>query len=357
MSNILEILERSKSYLEKKNIEKPRLVAETIIAEVLQIDRIMIYAGFNREITNTDKSLIRTKIVNIIDNDYSGIEVDNDNLKKILDKSIDYLLKNNIEEAKLIAEIIFSNVLNIDRMMLFTKHKDVLQEEDINRIRMYLKKVAKEKFPVQYLLNEQEFYGRKFYVDKGVLIPRQDTEILVEKALEILKDIENPKILDIGTGTGIIGITIALECESSKVIGIDISDKALEVSKRNKEVQKVKNIEFLKSNLFQNIEYKRFDMIISNPPYISENEVILMSDDTLLHEPFEALFASNEGLYFYYEISEKAIEYIETGGYLIFEVGYNQGIIVKRIMQELGYKNVTVTKDISGYGRVVSGQK
>ena len=357
MSSILEILDRSKSYLDKREIEKSRIIAETVVAEALQIDRIMIYAAFEREITEDEKALIRSKLASIVDKSDDEIDIANNNLKNLLDKGIDYLEKNNIEEAKLIAEIIFSHVLKVDRMMLFTRHRDDVKDEEINKIRIYLQKVAKEKFPIQYLLNEQDFYGRKFYVDKGVLIPRQDTEVLVEKAIEILKKIENPKVLDIGTGTGVIGITIALECSDSKVIGVDISDKALEISERNREIQKAENIKFIKSNLFQNIEYRKFDMIISNPPYIPEKEVILMSDDTLLHEPFEALFASNEGLYFYYEISEKAIDYIANDGYLLFEVGHNQGIIVKRIMEEIGYKNVSILNDLTGIGRIVLGQK
>ena len=271
--------------------------------------------------------------------------------------------------AKLIAEIVFSHVLEIDRMMLFTKYRNEIEDEKIEKIRYFIKKIGQEKFPVQYLLNEQEFFGRKFYVDKGVLIPRQDTEILVEKAIEILKNDtlkkniseknskNRKKILDIGAGSGIIGISVALEIKDSYVLGIDISEKALETSEKNKEILNVKNIKFLKSNLFENIEFKEFDMIISNPPYISFNEVGIMSDDTLLHEPSDALFAENDGLYFYYEICQNALDYLADSGYLLFEIGYKQGNNVAEIMTSSGFKNVEVIKDLTGLDRVVVGQK
>lgn len=368
MSNLLEILNRSIDYLTKKEIAKPRLTAETVIAEVIGIDRIMIYANFELIVTEEQKTLIRDKINDIvkliqttnqleIKEDKSEIKEKEDILKTIMDKSISYLEKNDINEAKLIAEIIFAHVLKIDRMMIFTRYKDTLTKEQIDKARNIIQKVARDKFPIQYILNEQEFYGRSFYVDKGVLIPRQDTEVLVEKAISILKNIKEPKVLDIGVGTGIIGITISLEVENTKVMGVDISGKALEIAEKNKKIHNAKNIKFIESNLFENIEYKSFDMIVSNPPYIDKNDIKLMSDDTLLHEPYEALFAENEGLYFYYEISERAKDYMSDGAYLIFEVGYNQSILVERIMNELGYKNVVTVNDLNEIGRVVIGQK
>ena len=377
MNNLLDILNKSVNYLEKKGIKNARLTAESIISEVMGMERIMLYAEFERMLSEDDLKKIREKLNDITNNDkkisdnnnFENIEKSEKQLKSLLDKSISYLEKNNIDESKLIAEIIFSHVLNIDRMMLFTKYRDEIENEKIEKIRYFIQKIGREKFPVQYLLNEQEFYGRKFYVDKGVLIPRQDTEVLVEKMIEILKNniLKNknleknlkihPKILDIGVGSGIIGITAALEIKDSYVLGVDISEKALETAKKNKELLKVSNIKFLKSNLFENIEFKQFDMIVSNPPYISLNEAGIMSDDTLLHEPSEALFAENDGLYFYYEICQKALDYLADFGYLLFEIGYKQGKNVAEIMTSSGFKNVEVIKDLAGLDRVVVGQK
>ena len=377
MNNLLDILNKSVNYLEKKNIKNARLTAESIISEVMGMERIMLYAEFERMLSEDDLKKIREKLNDIVNNDkkisenndFENMEKSEKQLKLLLDKSISYLEKNNIDESKLIAEIVFSHVLNTDRMMLFTKYRDEIENEKIEKIRYFIQKIGREKFPVQYLLNEQEFYGRKFYVDKGVLIPRQDTEILVEKMIEILKNniqknknLEknlkiHPKILDIGVGSGIIGITAALEIKNSYVLGVDISEKALETAEKNKELLKVSNIKFLKSNLFENIEFKQFDMIVSNPPYISLNEAGIMSDDTLLHEPSEALFAENDGLYFYYEICQKALDYLADFGYLLFEIGYKQGKNVAEIMTSSGFKNVEVIKDLAGLDRVVVGQK
>jgi len=377
MNNLLDILNKSVNYLEKKNIKNARLTAESIISEVMEMERIMLYAEFERMLSEDELKKIREKLNDVINNDkkisdnndFENMEKSEKQLKLLLDKSISYLEKNNIDESKLIAEIVFSHVLNIDRMMLFTKYRDEIEDEKIEKIRYFIQKIGREKFPVQYLLNEQEFYGRKFYVDKGVLIPRQDTEVLVEKMIEILKNniLKNknleknlkihPKILDIGVGSGIIGITAALEIKDSYVLGVDISEKALDTAEKNKELLKVSNIKFLKSNLFENVEFKQFDMIVSNPPYISLNEAGIMSDDTLLHEPSEALFAENDGLYFYYEICQKALDYLADFGYLLFEIGYKQGKNVAEIMTSSGFKNVEVIKDLAGLDRVVVGQK
>ena len=372
MNNLLDILNKSVNYLEKKNIKNARLTAESIIAEIMKMERIMLYAEFERVLSENELKKIREKLNEIVNkskekkksdnNDFENTVKSEKQLKLLLDKSVQYLEKNDIQEGKLIAEIVFSHVLNIDRMMLFTKYRDDVEDEEIEKIRYFIQKIGREKFPVQYLLNEQEFYGRKFYVDKGVLIPRQDTEILVEKMIDTLKDkvLKNeihPKILDIGVGSGIIGITAALEIEGSYVLGVDISEKALETAQKNKEILKVSNIKFLKSDLFENVEFREFDMIVSNPPYISLNEIGIMSDDTLLHEPSEALFAENDGLYFYYEICQKASDYLADFGYLLFEIGYKQGKNVAKIMASSGFKNIEVVKDLAGLDRVVIGQK
>ena len=377
MNNLLDILNKSVNYLEKKNIKNARLTAESIISEVMEMERIMLYAEFERMLSEDELKKIREKLNDVINNDkkisdnndFENMEKSEKQLKLLLDKSILYLEKNSIAESKLIAEIVFSHVLDVDRMMLFTRYKDEIEDEKIEKIRYFIQKIGREKFPVQYLLNEQEFYGRKFYVDKGVLIPRQDTEVLVEKMIDILKNniLKNknfeknskihPKILDIGVGSGIIGITAALEIKDSYVLGVDISEKALDTAEKNKELLKVSNIKFLKSNLFENVEFKQFDMIVSNPPYISLNEAGIMSDDTLLHEPSEALFAENDGLYFYYEICQKALDYLADFGYLLFEIGYKQGKNVAEIMTSSGFKNVEVIKDLAGLDRVVVGQK
>ncbi|AMD94655.1 peptide chain release factor N(5)-glutamine methyltransferase [Leptotrichia sp. oral taxon 847] len=365
MNNLLTILNKSIEYLERKQIKHARLKVESIFSEILKMPRIMLYANFESVLLNEEIDEIKKKLSELLKKNKNFFYVfdsqNGDNLKNLLDKSISFLEKNNVNEAKLKAEIIFSSVLGIERMMLFTRYGDKVSEENKNKLRNFIVKIGKENFPIQYLLNEQEFYGRKFYVDKGVLIPRQDTEVLVQKAIEILKKNENKnkiskKILDIGCGSGIIGITIALEIENCYVLGVDVSEKALMTSKKNKKILESKNIKFIRSDLFENVEFKSFDMIVSNPPYISLSEVGIMSDDTL-HEPSEALFAENDGLYFYLEISSKAKDYLAENGFLLFEIGFKQGHKVKEIMEKFGFKNIEIVKDLNGNERVVIGQK
>ena len=187
---------------------------------------------------------------------------------------------------------------------------------------------------------------------KGVLIPRYDTECLVENVIKNLK-IKAPFILDIGTGSGAIAITLGLEIPESKVLGIDISDKAIEISKKNRDDLGAKNVKFVLSDLFENVNFKSFDIIVSNPPYISNDEIALVSEQTYIHEPKEALFANADGLYFYYLIAEKARDYLKNEGMLAFEIGFNQAEAVKNILLEFSYKDIRVIKDLDSHDRVI----
>lgn len=344
MQTLLELLKKTEEYLKKNKVEKPRLEAERIFSQSLNIDRITLYTQYDRILTNEEKNKIKTYI--------NDTKIKSGYLKDIFDSSIEYLKKYKIDEARLIAELIFSNILKIDRMLLFMNYDKNITDKQKNDIREALKKIAIDKLPYQYLINQQNFYGRNFYVNKGVLIPRYDTECLVENVIKNLK-IKAPFILDIGTGSGAIAITLGLEIPESKVLGIDISDKAIEISKKNRDDLGAKNVKFVLSDLFENVNFKSFDIIVSNPPYISNDEIALVSEQTYIHEPKEALFANADGLYFYYLIAEKARDYLKNEGMLAFEIGFNQAEAVKNILLEFSYKDIRVIKDLDSHDRVI----
>lgn len=350
MSTLLELLKKTTKYYEKKGYDNPRVLAEKLFANALNMDRIMLYANFDKTISENQKEQIR-KLLELSDD----FEHEKDTLKSLLDSSIEYLVKHNVNESRIIAELIFSKVLNISHMTLFMKYNQIITNEEKLKIKEYILKIAKEKIPYQYLFNEQNFYGRNFYIDKGVLIPRYDTEVLVEKVLEITKP--NNTILDIGTGSGAIALTIGLEAPSTKILAVDISDKAIEIANINKDKLEVSNVKIIKSDIFSNVTYSMFDVIVSNPPYISNDEIRYVSTDTLLHEPIEALFAKNDGLYFYYEISRQAKDYLNQGGYLAFEIGFKQADAVIEILKNLEYKEIKKYEDMSGKDRVIIARK
>ncbi|VWL84785.1 peptide chain release factor N(5)-glutamine methyltransferase [Oceanivirga miroungae] len=349
MEKLIDLLNKTVKFFEKKNYDKPRLEAEKLFSKALNMDRLMLYTNHDKILTDSEKEKIRNLL------SYDKDEIKEDNLKSFLDSSIVYLNKHNIKEARLISELVFSKILNINQMMLFLEYSRKLNEDEIAKIRNSLKKIAIDKLPYQYIFNEQNFYGRNFFVDKSVLIPRYDTENLVEKVIEISK--EKDIILDIGTGSGAIAITLAIEIKDSKVLAIDISDAAINIANKNIELLNAKNVKVIKSDLFQNVSYNKFNIIVSNPPYISNNEIVEMGLDTYIHEPHEALFAESNGLYFYYEIAKKAKDYLLPGGYLAFEIGYKQKNAINKILEEFSYVDIKNYKDLNGLDRVIIARK
>lgn len=343
METLLELLKKTETYYTKKGIKNPRLEAEKLFAKALNLDRIMLYAKYDEKLSKEQKEIIKRCM-------QEDVKEENE-IKKLLDSSIVYLKKHNINEAALIAELIFSNVMKIDRLMLFMSYDKKIDDDQKEKIRKMLKKIAIDMLPYQYIINQQNFYGRDFYVDKGVLIPRYDTENLVEKVIKIAD--KNSIILDIGTGSGAIGITLALELPDSKVLAVDISEKAIDVARKNKEDLSAKNVKILKSDVFSNVSFHEFDVIVSNPPYISNEEIENIGLDTYIHEPHEALFAKSDGLYFYYKIANEAREYLKNNGILAFEIGYKQKEAVCKILEEFSYCDINTYKDLDDHDRVI----
>ena len=221
-----------------------------------------------------------------------------------------------------------------------------------------------QRVPLQHITGEQEFMGLSFRVDENVLIPRQDTEILVEQALEILKEGCLPKsdgklqILDMCTGSGCILISVlhyaGCPADSIEGTGSDFSEKALAVAHQNARALGIR-AEFVCGDLFENI-CKKYGMILSNPPCIRSAEIDVLQEEVRLHDPREALDGKEDGLYFYRRITEEAREHLLPGGYLIFEIGYDQAEDVSALMRDAGFTEVRVKKDLAGLDRVVYGR-
>ena len=365
--NLLEILNFSKEYLEKASIKKARLESEKILSYVLKIDRIGLYAHFDRILFGEEKNQIKLYLKIIAEEKKSfddikkNLNTDDKDYRKenysMLNKSIEYLKKYEVPNPRLDAEYIFANILGVNRMMLSLNLNREISQENKDRIRIMIVERGKKRRPLQYILGQWEFFGNVFIVDERVLIPRNDTEILVEQCKYILSEMKNGKVLDIGCGSGAISISLAKELPDFEILGIDISDGALEVSQINKELNKTENVLFKKSNVFSELKGRKFNMIISNPPYIPQTEYDELMVEVKEYEPKLALTDGGMGVSFYKKISEESFEYLEDGGYLAFEIGYNQLEEVKEIMEKNKFVICFTVKDYGGNDRVIIGKK
>lgn len=212
--------------------------------------------------------------------------------------------------------------------------------------------------PLQHITGQAWFYGRSFNVNSDVLVPRQDTEVLVSEALKVIN--AKDSVLDMCTGSGCIIITLALEKKLGRALGADISEAALKVAAGNREKLGADDVTFVKSNIFSDInvnDEELFDVIVSNPPYIATGEIETLTEEVRIHDPYIALDGLEDGLHFYREITQQSMNYIKSGGWLLYEIGCTQAHDVSDIMSEYGYSNIKVIKDLAGLDRVVMGQR
>lgn len=212
--------------------------------------------------------------------------------------------------------------------------------------------------PLQHITGQAWFYGRGFNVNSDVLVPRQDTEVLVSEALKVIN--AKDSVLDMCTGSGCIIITLALEKKLGRALGADISEAALKVALGNREKLGADDVTFVKSNIFSDINVnddELFDVIVSNPPYIATGEIETLTEEVRIHDPYIALDGLEDGLHFYREITQQSLNYIKSGGWLLYEIGCTQAHDVSDIMSEYGYSNIKVIKDLAGLDRVVMGQR
>ena len=258
---------------------------------------------------------------------------------------------------RLDVEILLQKSLgDVDRLYILLNLDKVLSEDEEKTFIKYINERLENR-PIAYIVGNREFMGLDFYVKEGVLIPRPDTEILVEEVIELAKNKGEINILDIGTGSGAITVSLAKYLPNAKITSVDIEDIPLEVGRINAKSNEVEDrIEFVKSNLFENIDKDmKFDIIVSNPPYIKREVVETLDKQVKDYEPYTALEGGEDGLDFYREITKQSKSYLKEKGILAYEVGHDQSEDVSKLMIDGGYTNIYTKKDLQGFERVVIG--
>ncbi len=272
------------------------------------------------------------------------------NMEQLLAAGEERLFKAGIADSKTDAWYLMEHHFHLNRVSFWVNSK-LSVEEDAQAGYMDLIEKRAEHIPLQYITGEQEFMGLSFQVNPSVLIPRQDTEVLVE---EVLKYCEGKEVLDVCTGSGCIIISLSRLSHLKRGVGLDISPDALETAKKNGEINQTL-VQWLESDLFEAVMDK-FDIIVSNPPYIESRIVDELMPEVRIHEPRIALDGMEDGLHFYRCITEKAMKYLKKDGAIFFEIGYNQGEAVASLLKEAGFSQVKIIKDLCGLDRVVSGK-
>ena len=271
--------------------------------------------------------------------------------KQAEQKGEQMLQSAGIADAKIDAWLLLEMVAKIDRSFYFMHLNDEVEPEVLTEYERVVEKRA-EHVPLQYITGEQEFMGMTFKVNSNVLIPRQDTETLVEEALKVIGP--QMDVLDLCTGSGCILLSILKNAPTVRGTGSDVSKQALLVAKENAKLHNLE-AEWVRSNLFDNVS-GQFDVIVSNPPYIAQAELLTLMPEVGQFEPVQALDGGVDGLDFYRRIVEKAPQYLKENGYLFFEIGWDQGEQVRKLMQDADFAEVAVIRDLAGNDRVVKGQ-
>lgn len=284
--------------------------------------------------------------------------------KELLEEGYQILNSAGIEEARLDAWLLLEFAADIKRAWYYAHMDETAETAVAEQYRQLCEKRAQH-IPLQHLTGQAYFMGYEFYVDDRVLVPRQDTETLVEEAISHLRELPAPKILDMCTGSGCILLSLLMELPQASGTGADVSADALEVAKENtRRLGLEKRAELIQSDLFSADYFEKnsrkkcmeYDMLISNPPYIRTADIDGLMDEVRLHDPRLALDGKADGLYFYEKITEQAGKYLKPGGWLIYEIGCDQGKDVAEIMKKKGFIQIEVKKDLAGLDRIVEGR-
>lgn len=270
--------------------------------------------------------------------------------RELISRGEKVLTLAGIADVKTDAWLLLEMVCKIDRNFYYMHMDEDISEIELKEYEIAVKKRA-EHIPLQYIIGETEFMGLKFKVNSSVLVPRQDTETLVEEALKVVSP--GMRVLDMCTGSGCIIVSILHNVSKVEGFAVDISKQALNVAKENAKLNEV-SVLFERSDLFDNVT-GTFDVIVSNPPYIPTEEIEKLMPEVKTFEPMEALDGKEDGLYFYRKIVAKCGDYLNPGGHILFEIGHDQGEAVSTLLKEVGFAMVRVIKDLSGNDRVVTG--
>lgn len=273
-----------------------------------------------------------------------------------LNSAVAILSENTtIETPRLDAEVLLCYVLNCDRISLMINKDKELNETERNCFYEFIKR-RKSNEPVSYITGTREFMSLEFLVYDGILIPRPDTEILVEKIIEIYKD-KPVKIVDLCTGSGAIAVSLAHYLKKAFITAVDKYDICIEATRKNAEKNNVK-VNVIKADVLGNFDIADVDCIVSNPPYIETDTLSMLPTDVKDFEPMYALDGGTDGLIFYRKITDFAVEKLKSGGILAYEIGYNQGKTVKEIIDSTGcFNTVEIINDLAGLNRVVLAEK
>lgn len=279
------------------------------------------------------------------------------NLEELFQSGRERLHAAQIEEADLDAWYLLEDITGVTKTAYYGNPKAEVTKEQAEEYNAALTKREKH-IPLQHITGKQYFMGYEFLVNDQVLVPRQDTEILVEEAyLHIKEELkresdEKIRILDVCTGSGCILLSLMKLCGQTEGTGVDISEGALEMARRNDKRLQTDAV-FKKSDLFGNVE-GTYDIIVSNPPYIRTAVIEELADEVKLHDPYIALDGKEDGLYFYRKIIAQAGKYLKPGGWILFEIGHDQAEEVSALLAQAGYDKIDVKKDLAGLDRVVS---
>lgn len=269
-----------------------------------------------------------------------------------------YLAQKGIESPRTNAELLLANIIGCKRLDLYLSFDRPLGKEETEKYREFIRRRGSFE-PLQYITGKVEFYGLEFKVTPSVLIPRPETELLVENIINVLSKEKQSIILDIGCGSGNIAIALAINLPSTKIICTDNSDDAIKTSKENAEIHLVSNkIDFLNHNIMKEdlINFPDFDIIVSNPPYVSKENFSILQKEIRDFEPRSAVTDDKDGFTFFREISVKSFRKLKEGGKLFFEVAQGQSDGVMEIMKKNNFINITIIKDYQSIDRVIFGE-